>query len=185
LQKRLLILTGNPGIGKTTVLLRIIEALKRDGYTVGGMINREIRSNGTRVGFQILNANSGKSGWLAHVSQKIGPQLGKYRVNLNDLHKVGAEAIINAAQNLDVVAIDEIGPMELFSEKFTAAVKKAVESPKLVISIVHWKARNKIVNETKAREDAQIYIVTAENRETLHKTLIEKAEDILSKTVQK
>jgi nucleoside-triphosphatase len=119
------------------------------------------------------------------VSQKIGPQLGKYRVNLNDLHKVGAEAIINAAQNLDVVAIDEIGPMELFSEKFTAAVKKAVESPKLVISIVHWKARNKIVNETKAREDAQIYIVTAENRETLHKTLIEKAEDILSKTVQK
>ncbi|RJS68314.1 hypothetical protein CW693_04680 [Candidatus Bathyarchaeota archaeon] len=51
LKKRLLLLTGNPGVGKTTVLLRVIKALKAEGYTVGGMISREVRTHGTRVGF--------------------------------------------------------------------------------------------------------------------------------------
>ena len=171
----MLLLTGSPGVGKTTVLLTVVEALKAKGYSVGGMLSREIRSCGARVGFEILDLSSGRHGWLAHVDQKSGPQVGKYRVNLEDLNGIGAEAIVRAVENFDVVAIDEIGPMELFSEKFKEAVKRAVKSGKPVVGVVHWKAQDKLIDEVKARDDTEVIVVSVENRAKLHKIVLEKA----------
>lgn len=171
----MLLLTGSPGVGKTTVLLTVVEALKAKGYSVGGMLSREIRSCGARVGFEILDLSSGRHGWLAHVDQKSGPQVGKYRVNLEDLNSIGAEAIVRAVENFDVVAIDEIGPMELFSEKFKEAVKRAVKSGKPVVGVVHWKAQDKLIDEVKARDDTEVIVVSVENRAKLHKIVLEKA----------
>jgi nucleoside-triphosphatase len=168
-------LTGNPGVGKTTVLLKVIEALKAKGYRVGGMVSREVRSCGTRVGFEILDLNGEKRGWLAHINQKTGPQVGKYHVNLQDLNSVGVEAVSKAIRKCEVVAIDEIGPMELFSEKFREAIKRAFESGKLVVGVVHWKAKDKLIEDVKRRGDAEIIGVTYENRNELHQTIIEKA----------
>ncbi|MEM3623588.1 MAG: NTPase [Candidatus Bathyarchaeia archaeon] len=175
LEKRVLLLTGSPGIGKTTVLLKVVEVLKDKGYIVGGMISREVRSCGTRVGFEILDLGSDRRGWLAHVNQKVGPQVGRYRVNLEDLDAVGAEAILKAVEECDVIAVDEIGPMELFSEKFRLAVKMAVESPKPIIGVVHWKAKHKLIDEVKTRKDAEIYAVTYENRDKIYETIVKKA----------
>jgi nucleoside-triphosphatase len=175
LAKRLLLLTGNPGVGKTTVLLKVVEGLRVEGYRVGGMISREVRSSGIRVGFEILDLESSARGWLAHVDQKIGPRVGRYGVNLVDLDNLGVGAILKAVDSCDAVAIDEVGPMELFSKKFEEAVRKAVESGKLVISIVHWKARSKLIDEMKTREDAEVFAVTAENRDNLHTIVAEKA----------
>jgi nucleoside-triphosphatase len=174
LKERILLLTGSPGVGKTTVLLKTVEALKARGYSVGGMISREVRSCGTRVGFEILDLDRGKRGWLAHINQKIGPQVGKYRVNLADINSIGVEAILKAVKKCDVVAIDEIGPMELFSEKFKEAVKKAVESGKLVVGVIHWKAKDKLIEEVKKREDTEIITVTQENRNKLYEVITEK-----------
>ncbi len=185
LKKRLLFITGSPGTGKTTVLLKTIEALKARGYSVGGMVSREVRTCGTRVGFEILDLSSGRRGWLAHVNQKHGPQVGKYRVNLEDLNGIGVNAIAKAIENFDVTAIDEIGPMELHSEMFKEAVKKAVESEKLVIGTVHWKVRDKLVEEVKTRQDAEIHRVTYENRGYLHEIIVEKAAEFLAKTTKK
>jgi len=181
MKKRLLFLTGDPGVGKTTVLLRTVEALKARGYSVGGMISREVRTCGTRIGFEIFDLGSSRRGWLAHVSQKHGPQVAKYRVNLEDLDNIGAAAIVDAAEGFDIVAIDEIGPMELYSEKFKEAVKKAVESGKLVIGTVHWRAKNRLIDEIKARQDVEMYRVIYENRGNLHKVIIEKAVEFLAK----
>jgi nucleoside-triphosphatase len=181
LKKRLLFITGSPGTGKTSALLKTIEVLKARGYSVGGMVSREVRTCGARIGFEISDLGSGRRGWLAHVNQKHGPRIGKYRVNLEDLDNIGAEAIATAVENADVVAIDEIGPMELHSERFTEAVVKAVESRKLVVGTVHWKARDRLIREISARQDAEIYKVTYENRGNLHEMIVEKAADFLAK----
>lgn len=176
LRKRIFLLTSSPGIGKTTLLLKIVEALKAKGYCVGGMISREVREGGTRVGFEILDLVTNKRGWLAQVSQKTGPQVGKYRVNLEDLNNVGVAAIISAVRSCDVVAVDEIGPMELFSEKFKQAVMDAVESGKLVIGVIHWRAKDKLIEMVKNREDAETFTVTYENRGKLYQHILEKIE---------
>ena len=177
--KRLLFLTGCPGVGKTTVLLQIVEALTVKGCSVGGMISREVRSCGDRVGFEILDLSNDRHGWLAHVNQKAGPKIGKYRVNMKDLENIGVSAIEQAVRSMDVVVIDEVGPMELLSEKFQAAVGEAVESGKLVIGVVHWKARSKLVDEATAREDAKVFTVTVENRTELPDVIVARVADHL------
>ena len=72
MQKRVLLLTGAPGVGKTTVLIKTVDALKAKGVSVGGMISREAREGNVRVGFEIIDLTNGKHGWLAHINQKNG-----------------------------------------------------------------------------------------------------------------
>ena len=82
--KRILLITGPPGVGKTTVLTKTVNLLKERGFSVGGMLSREVRENGVRVGFEILDLGSQQHGWLAHVNQQSGPRVGKYRVVMPD-----------------------------------------------------------------------------------------------------
>jgi nucleoside-triphosphatase len=184
LEKRLLFITGSPGTGKTSLLLKTIEVLRARGWSIGGMVSREVRSCGTRVGFEILDLNSSGRGWLAHVNQKYGPMVGKYRVNLEDLDNIGAEAVANAVEIAHVVVIDEIGPMELCSKRFKEVVKRVAESGKLVIGTVHWRAKDKLIEEIKGREDAEIYKVTYENRGNLHEMIVEKAAEFLARSAK-
>ncbi len=105
---RLIFLTGRPGIGKTSVLLQTKELLKAKGFTTGGMISRESRERGIRTGFEIVDLETGKKGRLAHVNQPTGPRVGKYRVNLGDLNTLGAGSILRAAEEADIIVIDEV-----------------------------------------------------------------------------
>jgi nucleoside-triphosphatase len=156
--------------------------LRGRGVNVGGMFSREVREGSTRVGFEIVDVAAAKVGCLASVNQKDGPQVGKYRVNLADLELVGAHAISAGVESCDVVAIDEIGPMELFSSKFKEAAKKALDSDKLVLAVVHQKAQDKLVTEAKSRQDAEVFVVTCENRENLDETLVKKAVEFLKQS---
>jgi nucleoside-triphosphatase len=184
MKKRLLLLTGSPGVGKTTVLLRVVEALKARGFSLGGMVSQEVRGCGGRVGFEILNLETGERGWLAHINHSGGPRVGRYGVNLEDLEGIGVKAVVDAVEMLDVVVVDEVGPMELFSEEFRKAVKRAVESGKLVVGVVHWKAKDRLIDEIKTRPEAELYVVTLENRDNLAEDVIKRAAEYL-KTVER
>jgi len=182
LSKRLLLITGSPGVGKTTLLLKVVEGLRAKGYSVGGMISCEVRTSGARVGFEVADLSSSYRGWLASVNEERGPQVGKYRVNIDDLNEVGVSAILRACEKFDVVIVDEIGPMELFSEKFREAVKEVVEGEKLLVATIHWKMNGELIASIKKREDSETHVVTYENRERLHEAIIEEALEFLSKT---
>ena len=179
--KRLIFVTGRPGIGKTSVLLRSVNGLKNRGYEIGGMISRDVREGGVRVGFEIMDFSTGQRGWLAHINQPTGPKISKYRVNLTDLDAIGVNSILDAIRNADVIIVDEIGPMELFSSAFRDAVVQAVESNKPVLGTIHFGLRDSLVNSIKKREDAEIFEVTYENRETLHNLIIDKVVQSLQK----
>ena len=177
--KRIILVTGPPGIGKTSTLRRSVKDLKNRKYAVGGMICREVREGGVRVGFEIMDLSTGQRGWLAHVNQPTGPRIGKYRVNLTDLDVIGAGAILDALQNADILAVDEIGPMELSSTAFSNALVRAVESSKPMLGTIHYGLRNSLVNNIKDREDAEILKVTYENRESLHNLIANKISEYL------
>lgn len=179
--KRLIFVTGRPGVGKTSVLLRAVNTLKKRGYTVGGMISREVREGGVRVGFEVVDFYTAQRGWLAHVNQPVGPQVSKYRVNLSDLNAIGANSILNAVAKADIVVVDEIGPMELFSYAFKQAVFQALRSHKPMLGTIHHRARDPLITAIKAREDAEILEVTYENRENLHNTIISKIAQYLQR----
>jgi nucleoside-triphosphatase len=174
-----LILTGAPGVGKTTVIIKMVDALKAKGVSVGGMVTHEVREGNLRVGFEILDLTNNKHGWLAHVKGQGGPQVGKYHVNLNDLDNIGAEAISQALEKYSVLAIDEIGPMELLSQKFKQVVSQALEGKKLMLMVVHGKARDPLVTQIKRRVDAELFYVTFSNRENLTEQLVRKVFDMI------
>jgi nucleoside-triphosphatase len=176
--KHIFLVTGSPGAGKTTILLETVEALKKKGYKIGGMLSKEAREDGVRIGFEIIDFETKRRGWLAHVRQSNGPQVGKYKVNLADLESIGAAAIRNAAVNAQIIIIDEIGPMELHSSAFKEAVAEALESGKPVIGVIHERARDSLINSIRKRDDTQIIQVTRSNRESLHSLLIEKVNQL-------
>jgi nucleoside-triphosphatase len=180
--KRLFFITGPPGIGKTTIILKTVESSKTMGFKVGGMLSREVRENGTRVGFELVDLDTGQKGWLAHVNQTEGPQVSKYRVNLRDLDNIGAGSIQNAMVNAQIVVVDEIGPMELRSSAFREAVIQAVNSDKPLLGVIHHRARDPLIEQLRKREDAEIFEVTYGNRINLHNLLIERINQLLKES---
>lgn len=178
--KRIILLTGPPGIGKTSVLRRTIKELKSRGCEVGGIVCREVREGGTRVGFEIMDISTGQRGWLAHINQQTGPKIGKYTVNLTDLDVLGAGAILDSIKNVDVLAVDEIGPMELLSTAFIDALVHAIEHNKPLLGTIHYQLSTPLVDSIKTRQDTEIVEVTHENREELQNLIADKISECLT-----
>lgn len=172
--KKHIFLTGPPRIGKTTIVLKVVEDLKRRGIKVGGMVSREILEGGVRVGFKIVDLESNAEGILAHINQRVGPQVGKYRVCLEDLEKVGVRAIARACEIADLIVVDEVGPMELYSEAFRKAVLAALESGKILLGTIHWRVKTSFTNMIRGRGDTEIINVTYDNRDKLPRTIVEE-----------
>ena len=164
---KIVLLTGRPGIGKTTALKKIIDMLKARGWSVGGMISSEICRSDRRVGFGILDIMSGKSGTLAHIGFSRGPQVGIYRVNLEDLEHIGVQAILKALEEVEIVCCDEIAPMELSSLLFRECIKKVIESPKPFVATIHRNIRDPFLQEIKARPNIEVLEVSEQNRDRI------------------
>lgn len=171
--KRLFLLTGPPGVGKTSALLRAVGLLRGRGLSVGGMVTREVRdrATGARVGFEVEDIATGRRGWLARASGGAGPRVGRYVVDIPVLEEVGASAILEAAARSDVVAIDEVGPMELLSAAFRSAVVRAVGSGKPIIATIHYRSADPLAASLRGREDAEVFTVSSGNRDSLPSAL--------------
>ena len=178
MRKHVILITGPSGIGKTTAILKLVDILKEKEIDFGGMITKERRKCGTRVGFEIIDLTNLRRGWLAHINQKQGPRIGKYRVNMEHLNSIGTQAILDAVERRDVIIVDEIGPMELCSEKFKKAIEKTLLCNKLVIATIHQKATDPIIDKLKKRIDVELIILTKENREVARENILEKVKSI-------
>ena len=159
---RTILITGRPGVGKTTVLK---SAVKRLGGHAGGFYTDEIRNGGRRQGFKIVTLD-GQEGTLSHVDIKGPPRVSRYGVKLKDLDEIAVEAVRRAVTESDCIVIDEIGKMELFSEEFRKAVTEAVESEKPVLGTV-MATRDPWVDSLKALPQVTVIEVTQDNREQM------------------
>jgi len=166
-------LTGKPGIGKTSLFLNVAQSVKESGYKLGGMVSREVRENEVRIGFEIQDLKTGEKGWLAHKKLIRGPRLGKYFVNLGDLENIGVRAISDALddQDIDLIVIDEIGPMELLSKVFIDVIMKVLDLNKPVLGTIHYKTNHFLIDKIKSSENSKIILITIENRNLILQNL--------------
>ncbi|AKB29247.1 putative NTPase [Methanosarcina siciliae T4/M] len=156
--------TGSPGVGKSTVVTKVVEKLaEQPGFKIGGIQTAEIRKEGHREGFSIMDLATGKTGILSHVKGS-GPRLGKYHVNLEDLERIGASAVRDALA-CDLVVIDEIGPMELISGSFVSAVEEVLQSDKSALAVLHRSSRHPLAQ--RIRKGFELLTVDKENRDEL------------------
>ncbi len=177
---RIWFLTGEPGVGKTEVLAKAVSLLKGRGLIVGGVISREVRVRGVRIGFDLMDIGIERRGTLASVATKVGPKVGKYRVNLQDVAEIGAGGLLRAAETSEIIVCDEVGPMELYSPEFRRAIKAAVECGKPVLGVIHKRIKEPFVEELKRLPFIEVIEVTEENRDGLPAELVAK---VLQRTV--
>jgi nucleoside-triphosphatase len=160
-------ITGLPGAGKTQALIKVIEMLEEEGLKVGGMITEPIIEDNHRTGFVVIDWKTKKKSVLAHVDIVSKFMVGKFGVDLSVLENVGVNALTEACEEADVIVIDEVGKMEVESDKFVAAVKSALDVEKPMLLTLHKKSRNPLLQDIRRRDDVRILEVTPINRNLL------------------
>ena len=168
----IIVLTGAPGVGKTTALLRVVQGLKARGVKVGGVVSNEIRSNNLRIGFEFIDLASNDIAALASTVTSNGPKVGKYFVNIAGC-RFAAERLMNAVRNCDIIICDEIGPMELKSREFIDSIKNLLDVDKKVIVVLHHKLQHLLIDEFRNKSSLLINL-NFQNREKVNEILVDR-----------
>lgn len=159
-----ILITGRPGIGKTTVVERALAALAP--VVAEGFITKEMRdSSGARFGFEIVSLD-GRSALLAQIGLRSPHRVGRYGVSLEAIESVAVPTITSAIQHADLIVMDEIGKMELLSAHFRAAVLRALRAHKPVLATISSRP-HPFTDMLKQREDITLVEVTKSTRDHL------------------
>jgi nucleoside-triphosphatase len=159
-----ILVEGRPGSGKTTVVARLAELLAEQQVEVRGFVTHELRERGRRRGFEVETID-GEHATLAHVSFPGPPRVGRYGVDLEAFERVALPALAKPPRR-GVVLIDELGKMELASERFREAVARLFESPVDLVATVHV-FREPFTDQLKRRPDVDRVRVTSAGRDNL------------------
>jgi nucleoside-triphosphatase len=162
-----LLITGTPGIGKTTLIRAVIAELP---VRAGGFFTEEIRQGGERVGFRVSTLD-GRVGILAHVTAVRGPRVGRYHVDVPGFEAVGVDALEAATRNAELIVVDEIGKMELCAPRFVPALEAALASPRPTLGTI-LQGSHPWTDALKRRPQVELYRLTERNREDLKDALL-------------
>lgn len=157
---RNLLLTGPPGVGKTTVLAAVARQLS--GRKLGGFLTEEIRPGRQRLGFDLVPFQ-GERRTMAHCDFSFPHRVGRYGVDVGTIDDV-AEAALAPRAGAELFLIDEIGKMECFSRVFVEAIARLLDDPRpLVVTVA--RQGSGLITEVKQRTDVELWQVTAKNRQ--------------------
>jgi nucleoside-triphosphatase len=162
------LLEGRPGIGKSTVIRRLVALLRDAGDPLGGFVTDEIRARGRRQGFAVETVQ-GDRGVLAHVDLPGPPRVGRYGVDLPTFERIALPALA-APQPDGVVVVDELGRMELASAAFRDAVLALLEQDVPVVATVQLH-RHAFTDALKERRDVRVLRVNERSRDELPERL--------------
>ncbi len=163
-----ILVTGFPRVGKTTL---IKELLKKTTKKYAGFYTEEIKNqNERRSGFRVVALSSSEEGILAHVNTKSNIRVGKYGVDLKDFERI---AIPEMGKDAELIIIDEIGKMELFSKKFKEQLLNCIEKGNVIATITK-KGGGIFVENIKNREDVELIELTKDNRNLMVDEILKK-----------
>jgi len=166
-------ITGEPKAGKTTLIMGIISRLKANGLTVCGFISPEESHHGRRIAFKVVDIETRRPETLASVDGD-GPKVSKYHVDIRAFESIAIPAMKSMGR-CDVLVIDEIGMMEMKSQRFANLLDDALESDTPLIASLH----EDYVGKYGAY--GEVYELTHANRESIAREIIEKISTIRKK----
>ena len=163
------LITGRPGIGKTTLVKRIVEKLP---LRAGGFYTEELREGGSRIGFKVRTLD-GKEAVLAKLGLPSRYNVGRYGVDLQSFEAIGVEALRRAIQDCQVIVVDEIGNMELCSKAFMEVLEAALQSEKLILGTI-LERPHPWADRLKARSGVVVLHLTEKNRQAIEAELLKR-----------
>ena len=160
-EPHVLLITGTPGIGKTTVIRRVAERVKAEGLR--GFYNEEIREGGERRGFRLVSFD-GTAQVIAHVDFPKSCRVGKYGVDVPAIDE--AATLLRPDSNARVYLVDEIGKMECLSERFVAAMRALIRGSTPIVASIGARGGG-FIAEVKRMPGCELWQVTYANRDQL------------------
>ena len=174
LNKKNILVTGIPGIGKTTLIKALSSELKR--YRPSGFYTEELREGGVRKGFELVSLDGGGM-ILSHQDIITGYRVGKYKVDVSGFEKfLGKVRIFEPG--IELIIIDEIGKMECLSNKFKDMMEQILDSEKIVVATIALKAGG-FIGDLKKREDVKLFEMTKDNRNSLLPEILDEVKTLL------
>jgi nucleoside-triphosphatase len=160
-EPHVLLITGRPGIGKTTVIRRVAGQL--EGRRLCGFYTEEVREGGERRGFRLVGLD-GTRRMIAHIEFPKSHSVGKYGVDVDAIGQ--AVAIIRPDSTVQAYLVDEIGKMECLSEDFVAAMRMLISGHTPLVATVGARGGG-FIAEVKCRPECELWEVTRDNRDAL------------------
>jgi nucleoside-triphosphatase len=171
-----LFLTGNPGVGKTTLIRAITERL--EDVTCAGFYTEEKRHRGKRTGFKVVTLD-GREETLASLGGRK-PTVSKYSIHVEEFEKLVLPELDTAITAADLYVIDEIGKMELLSRHFRGTIIELLAQPTDLLATIAKRGRG-FIEQIKGRTDVEMIEVTRNNRDELPEALARKIRIALGK----
>ncbi|RTZ60110.1 MAG: nucleoside triphosphatase [Gammaproteobacteria bacterium] len=163
------LITGEPGVGKTTVIKKLVQKL---GNRAIGFWTEEVRDKKTnkRVGFRIITTE-GKSKRFASKTFTSKKLVGSYGVNVKYFEELALPILQKAIDQArrdrrKVIVIDEIGKMELFSRPFRELVREIFYDDALnVVATIPIRDVHKLVAQIRRLPGVVHIHLTKDNRD--------------------
>ena len=156
-------------MGKTTVIMKVVEGF---GGRAGGFYTEEIRRGNIREGFRIRTLD-GRNGILAHISHSGPFRVGKYGVDVDALDGIALPSLERGLERDELVIIDEIGKMEIFSMRFRSLLQRILESEKGILGVIH-RETDPFTQRIRQWPAVEILTVTETNRNFLPSLILGK-----------
>ncbi len=121
------------------------------------------------MGFRITTLD-GEEAILAHINQRVGPSVGKYRVNVHAIDRVAVSAMRYARESGRLIIIDEIAKMEMFSDAFRTETLACLDTGR-VIGTIQMRA-DPFLEGIRRRDDLTLIVLTTANRDTVPETVL-------------
>ncbi|KAL8549961.1 hypothetical protein ACS0TY_008695 [Phlomoides rotata] len=181
------LVTGPPGVGKTTLIIRVLEALKlsNPSLKIQGFYTREIRDGAERVGFEVVTLD-GRRGPLA--SSKVNslesrrwPNVGRFKVDVSSFESLALPEL-QVNEDTDLFIIDEVGKMELFSSSFFPAVLRVLESKIPLLGTVPIPKFGREIPEVarlKNHPGATVYTLNTSSRDAMKEQIYSNLVELL------
>ncbi|KDR96407.1 nucleoside-triphosphatase [Peptoclostridium litorale DSM 5388] len=168
--KNKIFITAKPGSGKTTAIKEIVSQIGIEKCK--GFYTEEIRKNQKRAGFKIKTLD-GREGILASTDSKSGLRHGKYGLDIETFEELCLSSIESGIDDDKVIVIDEVGPMEMHSEKFKTLLKIIIKRPSIVIGSICY--RNfPWIDEFKRSKEIEVIELNLENRNDIPSIVLTK-----------
>jgi nucleoside-triphosphatase THEP1 len=166
---RTVIVTGDTGSGKTTLVGQTVERLRARDVPVAGILAPGFIKDGRRTGFDIVNLATGESTALAREQAGdagLHARWSRFAFRPEGLD-LGARALGPTAHSADVIVVDEVGPFELSGGGWAPALDRLSKDYRgtLVLAV-----RGSVVDAVRARwgsPDTVVCEVTGTSAEAL------------------
>jgi nucleoside-triphosphatase len=177
LVKNNIVITGQVGVGKTTMVKHLLQQLSNDW---AGYFTERILDGKTTIAHQMVTSD-GREEIFAHRDWTHLPQIGPMGVRLEVFENLGVSILRQARQTSKLIVMDELGFMEEKARHFIQEVITCFDCPVPVVAVIKERAANHW-DILMSRQDYWILTVTHQDRNYLRSVLIDKVKVPLSQS---